>query len=242
MNHKTPSFFDAHSHGYPRPHTLVSLSVAEYRDYGCPTEGLFSVGIHPWQLRPHAEQSGQMTGVQKEDLPTLRDLARQKRLTAIGEAGFDRLKGGNEVMQEQRHLFEQQAEIAEEFGLPLVIHSVRSHSDVFAARKRHKKNPWLIHGFIGNEQEIHQCLRHEIRLSCGLALLQHQGNDLVTHPLYRDMRQIPLDFLFMETDSTALSIAWVYKLSAAAINVSLPVLAQAVAANLQRDFDIMVDG
>jgi len=50
-------------------------------------------------------------------------LARCERVVAIGEAGFDRLRGGSPAVQ--REAFVAQSKIAEAVGKPLVLHVVK---------------------------------------------------------------------------------------------------------------------
>ena len=114
------------------------------RDTALAHNGLFyCLGIHPWFVDEHSE----------EDLTELRRrlAARPERCVALGECGLDRLKGSLEV---QWPWFDSQVALANEFGMPLVIHSVKAHDEVHSLLNRRQ---WtgraLIHGFSGSFQQ-----------------------------------------------------------------------------------------
>jgi len=71
-----------------------------------------SVGIHP-------------TDTNVTDLPAeFRELARHRRVVAIGECGLDYFRGGtsDEEKRRQRELFEMQIELALSIEKPLMLH------------------------------------------------------------------------------------------------------------------------
>lgn len=117
--------------------------------------GTYSVGIHPWNTdRP----------VTLGRLRALVAAARDPRVVAIGECGFDRLRGGSPEVQ--RRLFDFHARLAEQTGKPLIIHNVRSTDELIAARRRHRPTvEWVIHGFRGHPQLAAQLLRAGFSLS-----------------------------------------------------------------------------
>ena len=83
---------------------------------------------------------------------------------AIGEAGFDKLRGPSPELQ--RKVFEEQVAISEELKKPVVIHCVRAWDELLAVHKKLKpKMPWLIHGFRGNTELAAQLLSKGMYLS-----------------------------------------------------------------------------
>lgn len=145
-------FTDCHTHT-PAPGAIASGAPEQVRRWladGAP--GAFSVGIHPWAT---AALSAQALAAQLSDVEML---ARCERVVAIGEAGFDRLRGGSRAVQ--REAFLAQAKIAEAVGKPLVLHVVKDIDDVLAARRGLRAGvPWIWHGFRGNALQAAQIMR-----------------------------------------------------------------------------------
>jgi TatD DNase family protein len=153
---------------------------------------LYSIGIHPWN-----------SGIQEFrglEAWWLGDI----NLKAIGECGIDRACGID--FKIQKDVFIKQIEVSEQYNKPMIIHAVRSHSDILSIRKETKaKMPWIIHGFQGNEQIVSQYLRHNIYLSIGDVLFK---NELRATEL---LKSIPSERLFLETDDSDRNIVEVYE-------------------------------
>lgn len=216
-------YFDIHSHATLCNNTVVSFTAKEFL-LQKEKPKFATVGIHPWQQE-----------VKEKQFNIIEKAALQNEIIAVGECGIDRIKGGLSIKQ-QRKNFERQIEIAEHFSLPIIIHSVRAHSDIFSIRKRYKKTIWLMHGFIGNEQEIQNCLRHNLRISPGLALLLYNHNNIFHHRLYHLLKKIPLDFLYLETDGVNITIKEIYTLVAQKLELPLQQLSNQIKNNFNRDF------
>lgn len=143
---------DCHTHT-PAHGAIASGSPEQVRRWladGAP--GAFSVGIHPWAT---AALSPEALAAQLSEIEML---ARCGRVVAIGEAGFDRLRGGSPAVQ--REAFMAQAKIAEAVGKPLVLHVVKGIDDVLVARRELRSGvPWIWHGFRGNALQSAQIMR-----------------------------------------------------------------------------------
>lgn len=161
----------------------------------------YSIGIHPWYC-----QRSTVNGQQLENklvIETSRCLG-DRNLKAIGECGIDRVC--NVDIEIQKDVFIKQIEISERHNKPMIIHAVRSHSDILSIRKETKaKMPWIIHGFQGNEQIVTQYLRHNIYLSLGDVLFKNESRAAEL------LKFIPSERLFLETDDSDRSIAEVYE-------------------------------
>ena len=121
--------------------------------------GTYSVGIHPWDTvtEPSAEQLAQ-----------LRRQAADNRCVAIGECGFDMLRGG--PVERQQRVFMVHAELAEQLQKPLIIHSVRADHLLLAAIKAVRPTvPWILHGFRGRQARAEALLRAGLSLSINAA-------------------------------------------------------------------------
>lgn len=228
---------DIHTHGYRDANSVTSTTPDELQLLEQSGPGYLSCGLHPWQLNHAAPTTGSDAAQPPFTLTTQLDaiarLAAEGRIVAIGECGLDRLKSPLPV-EAQKKIFELHVDLAEQFDIPLVIHSVRSLSDIIAVRKRRKRVAWIVHGFTGNSSELAQCLRHEIRLSPGLALLIYMG--VGDHPLHRLVRELPLESLYLESDGVDITIEAIYRLYASYSDYDCSSLIEAIQRNFKRDF------
>lgn len=68
----------------------------------------------------------------------------------------------------QHGLFMRQAEIAAEASLPIIIHDVRAHGEIIAAKKAvGGGNAWIIHGYRGGPRAAEMLLRAGFMLGFG---------------------------------------------------------------------------
>ena len=120
------------------------------------------------------------------------------RVIAVGEAGFDRLKGPSENIQYD--VFICQAQLAEEFNKPVVIHAVRSWEILRRAKK--EVNPsvkWIIHGFRGKAQLASDLVSEDFMISLGV---EGMSPEIVEAAGLRN--------ILLETDDLGRSISSVY--------------------------------
>ncbi len=163
----------------------------------------YSIGIHPWEVGSE--------GVRNSGIEELGDLVSQRlgdlNFLAIGECGLDR--ACNTDFELQKEVFMKQVELSEQMDKPLIIHAVRSYSDIISIRKETKaKQTWIIHGFQGNEQSAEQLLKYDIFLSLGDILFKNEDK------ARRLLQIIPLEKLFLETDVAERNIREVYEKAA----------------------------
>lgn len=88
----------------------------------------FCVGFHPDEL--HTYKDG--------DLEELRLLCADEKCVAVGEIGLDYHYENNPSPSVQRELFIKQLQLADEVGLPVVIHSRDAAGETFAILEEHK--------------------------------------------------------------------------------------------------------
>ena len=111
-----------------------------------------------------------------------------------------------ESFEKQIGLFERQIDLSEALQKPMILHDVKSHNEILALRKKHKaKQPWILHGFNGTEQDIQQLTGQGLYLSVGESLLHSERK------ITKSLKNIPLDMLFLETDMADISIEVVYE-------------------------------
>jgi len=99
-------------------------------------EGLYAtVGIHP-------HNASQMNDVVLDEL---RGLARHTKVVAIGEIGLDYYRNLS-PRAAQRSAFEAQLGLAEELGLPVVVHDREAHEEVLEVPRRFWRFLWGLRG------------------------------------------------------------------------------------------------
>ncbi len=137
----------------------------------------FSAGLHPWDVTEDFDTQ----------LNMVESLLANPRVAAVGECGFDTLKGPSHDLQEQA--FIRQIELSERYAKPMILHVVRDFDSVIRLRRTLKpEQPWLIHGFRGGPEQMSQLYSHGILVSFGL---KHNPESLKT---------VPSNRLFLETD------------------------------------------
>lgn len=178
-------FADVHSHdpaAARRGDTVVSIAPGQPMLPG----GAYSVGIHPWD----AADGPVPLAVLKQLVADARD----PRVAAIGECGFDRLRGGD--IHRQTALFDFHARLARQLGKPMIIHAVRADDLLLAAARRHRPAPgqWIVHGFRGKPQAARQLLDAGFSLSLGRKYNPETLKVIPTDRLYRESDFQPTAF------------------------------------------------
>jgi len=173
----------------------------------CPNQGYYSYGIHPWALDKADFQL-------EESFALLEERLQLPNVLALGEAGLDKMH--KESYEQQIVVFERQIELSEALQKPMILHDVKSHNEIIALRKKHKaKQPWILHGFSGTEQDIRQLTGQGLYLSVGESQL---------HPnrkIFKSFKFIDLDYLFLETDMAETSIESIYEAAAKLMGMDL---------------------
>lgn len=179
MTRPLDRYTDIHTHDTSRACTgtaVVSIRPGEPMQPG----GTYSVGIHPWDTdRP----------VSLHTLRALVTAARDPRTVAIGECGFDRLRGGD--IPTQQAVFDFHARLAARLGKPLIIHAVHADDLLFAAMRRHRPAPgqWIIHGYRGKAAAARALLRAGFSLSLGSRYNPATAAIIPSDRLYRETDQ-----------------------------------------------------
>jgi TatD DNase family protein len=174
----------------------------------------YSAGIHPWDIHLDTWQN---------PWNLLVSSASDADILAIGETGLD--KCCQTPFDIQLQVFEKHILLAEKLQKPLIIHCVRSFSEIMSIRKQGRSSvPWIIHGFRGNKILAEQLLKHGFYLSLGE---KYQEESL---------RSIPLTHLFLETDDSQRDIHELYKKAALLKQIPADVFENAIKQNIQAVF------
>lgn len=190
-----------------------NLKTSEFeRSQGRMDAGSQSYKAHSSQPIAHSTNNSQVfifSDSQIQNISQILSSSDSQFLKAIGECGLDRMGAGTGAgwFEIQKDVFKKQIELSEQYSKPLIIHAVRTYPDIIAIRKETKaKQPWIIHGFQGNEQSAEQLLKHDgIYISLGEILFRNEER------ARRLLQIIPYDRLFLETDVAERSIIDVYE-------------------------------
>ena len=143
-----------------------------------------TIGYHPEYV----------DSVTLKDLDYLKSLLGEKKIIGIGEIGLDY----HYTKDKQIWLFEEQLKIAEEFKLPVVIHSRDATQDTINTLKKYNVKG-IIHCFSGSLETA------KIYISMGF-LLGIGGVVTFKNSKLKDVvKEIPIDSIVLETDSPYLA-------------------------------------
>lgn len=220
---KAGDFIDIHNHGAsssPGIFTVDSIMAHENRLPVSKPGIAYTAGIHPWFLTVET---------QVQQLDFIRKVAGDSGIIALGEAGFDKLKGPS--IELQRETFGEQLSMAAEVAKPLVIHCVRAWDELFAAHRRAGTKPWLVHGYRGKKELASQLLSRGIYISFWFDfIMRPESSGLV--------KALPRDRIFLETDGADVSIADIYMKVALDLEISVEELKNIMLGNFKRFFEI----
>ena len=206
-------FLDLHTHQIESEEGIFSLKS----DFRIPDSGYFSAGLHPWFLKEDWQESFERN----------KEIANNPRCLAIGESGFDRLKGPG--ISNQKAAFQAQAELSATLNIPLILHCVKGHDLLHEYLKSSKNPPNIIwHRFNQNPKSATQLLDFPVSFSFGKAGLISGSN------AFHLLKSCPLDRIFLETDDSGLEIYSIYQASSLLLQLSEEDLGKLVKANWNR--------
>lgn len=217
---KTP-FVDIHTHTPKTDDNLLQIVNLDLT-MPCFEKGYYSYGIHPWEAD---KADFQVDATLKQ----LEERLQLPNVIALGEAGLDKLH--KDSFEKQITIFERQIELSEVLQKPMILHDVKSHNEILALRKNHKaKQPWILHGFNGTEQDIQQLTGQGLYLSVGESLLHSERK------ITKSLKSIPLESLFLETDMAEIGIETVYEVAARLLEMDWETLRTRIFTNFARLF------
>ncbi len=217
-------YIDIHTHDASPVPGVFSVEVLMAHEGREPADipGItYTFGIHPWYL-DESNHDRLIASVNK--------LTANPAVVAVGEAGFDKIKGPS--MYLQREIFEEQVIIAEEHRKPVVIHCVRAWDELLKAhRKLNPKMPWLVHGFRGKPDLAMQLITKRMYLSFWFDfILKPESSQLI--------RSLPHDRIFLETDGANVNIADIYNKVSVDLGISAEELKTIIYSNFYKFFNL----
>ncbi|SHI10537.1 TatD family hydrolase [Pollutimonas bauzanensis] len=162
--------------------------------------GSYALGIHPLCV-PDA-QAGDLAELESRIQQSLDD----PRFVAIGEIGLDffipALKEP-EMRDKQESFYLAQLELAERYGLPVLLHVRRSQDVLLKHLRRHPRVSGIAHAFNGSFQQAQQFIERGFALGFGGAMTFTRALQI-----RRLAAQLPLAALVLETDAPDIPPAW----------------------------------
>lgn len=160
----------------------------------------YALGIHPLYV-PQSPES---------DLDVLEQWVQEKmmdnRFVAIGEIGLDFYlpeRCTPAAREKQEYFFCRQLDIARQYDLPVLLHTLRSVDTVLKFLRQHGVKRGIAHAFNGSMQQAEAYINQGFKISfCGTVTYEraHQRRTLA--------KELPIDALVVETDAPDLPPYW----------------------------------
>lgn len=135
-----------------------------------------------------------------ESIAVLRELASTPKVKAIGEIGLDYYWEENPPRDFQKMVFEKQMQLAEELGLPVIVHDREAHADCMEIVRRYPNVKGVFHCFSGSAEMARELVKMGWYISfTGTVTFKNarKAPEVVA--------AIPLERLMIETDSPYMS-------------------------------------
>lgn len=165
--------------------------------------GAYALGIHPLYVGR----------AQYDDLQSLKQaLVRYRddpRLVAIGEIGLDFFVPGlseGQARQRQEYFYQAQLDLAQETGLPVLLHVRRSQDVLLKHLRRRSRIGGIAHAFNGSEQQANMFIEQGFALGMGGAMTYSRALQI-----RRLAVAVPLAHLVLETDAPDIPPAWLHE-------------------------------
>lgn len=154
-------------------------------------DGMYAaVGIHPSDCGPYGREA--MTAF-REFLLAHRDFKKHK-IVAIGEIGLDYYWEPYDK-EHQLFFFREQMKLAEETGLPVIIHDREAHGDCFDVALEFPNVRGVFHSYSGSAEMAKELVRRGWYISfSGVVTFKNATR------VREVVKTVPLDRLLIETD------------------------------------------
>jgi TatD DNase family protein len=148
------------------------------------------MGLHPCSVKENW----------KEEITLVEKKLAERKFAAIGEIGID-LYWDKTFVKEQEAVFKMQIELANQYHVPIVIHSRESFEEIYKILLETKKEaPYgIFHCFTGNADQAKRAIDLGFYLGIGgVVTFKNSGLDQV-------IREVDLKNLVLETDAPYLA-------------------------------------
>lgn len=148
--------------------------------------GLFpAYGLHPIFMRQH----------RPEHIAMLSHWLAAQHPVAVGEIGLDFHAEGLSV-EDQRHYFLQQLNLAREFDLPVILHARAAMDEVTSTLRRIGNLRGVVHSFAGSQQQAEQLWKLGFHIGIGGPVTYERAQRL-----RRIVASMPIEHLLLESDA-----------------------------------------
>lgn len=133
-----------------------------------------------------------------ENAEFMEKLLQEKKICAIGETGFDSFPEFRATLPHQTEAWHISLELAEKYGVPVIVHCRKSMDKIFAEAKILRRIKAVVfHSFMGSTGEANAFLRRGINafFSFGKPLLQGDKSAIAC------TATLPAERLLLETDA-----------------------------------------
>ena len=162
----------------------------------------YALGIHPLFIDRVADDA----------LDRLREALHAHRgdpaLVAVGEIGLDHAVPAP-ARERQEHFYAAQLALAQEMGLPVVLHVRRSADTLLKHLRRQRVAGGIAHAFNGSEQQAQAFVDLGFKLGFGGTVTFDRSLQI-----RRLARSLPDDAIVLETDAPDIPPQWVYRTAA----------------------------
>lgn len=148
-----------------------------------------SIGLHPSEVEKEEDK----------DLSWIYELAKNKKVIAIGEIGLD-YYWSIEYKNLQKEYFHKQLDIAKDLNLPVIIHSRDAQFDSFSIVEAHPGVIGVFHCFSGSLEMAERLIKLGYYIGVGGVLTFKNAKEIK-----RVVDGISLDNILSETDSPYLA-------------------------------------
>lgn len=143
-------------------------------------EGVYAaVGLHPIHVRE-----------EEFDYEKYKELAKSKKVVAIGEVGLDYKPEYASFKEKQKDVLRQQIKLAEELNLPIIFHCRMAHQDLLEILN--SKLNGVIHCFTGSLEEAKRYMDMGFYLGFNGIIFKLNLDEVIA--------KTPLDKILIETD------------------------------------------
>lgn len=185
------------------------------------------IDIHTHRL-PSAYRTPKAEGRHPWDAESNEDIVISQEAEVVGEIGLDYVCHTNRERQEI--IFCKQLEIAEQRGLPVVLHSVKAFEKIMKILDKYSLSNVIFHGFIGSPEQALQALSKGYYLSFGERCAKSPKT-------IEALRITPLNKIFIETDESATPIEQIYNTIALLKGIPVEILIEEINKNYNRIFN-----
>jgi len=163
----------------------------------------YSAGLHPWWVKPYLERNS---------LDLLKQLLSaelgQSNCIALGETGLHltsliNKNENSEVKTTELAHYDQQVEclkvhlaLSEAFSKPIILHSVKAHSELIKYIKAYKSSRGVVHAFTGSYEQAKAFWDQGFYLGVGGAITYERAKRT-----REAIKRMPLEALVLETDA-----------------------------------------